>query len=150
MRPGNSLRRSSLWVALRTVLSVGLLSGGGEPLIGIGPGEGVSTQRVFLAKYGSPVAVMGQLTLNAEPIEGTFFFLFYDPMESNAKEQCGLQQEHWFPEGSVANGAQVAFIPHPNAIVTFTIAPSQFVRGYLYNLPFLPEGPPGEGALESF
>ncbi len=93
---------------------------------------------------------MGQLTLDGVPVQGSFFFLYYDPYGEESKQQCGLQQEYIFPDGTVANGAQVSFIQYPNAIVTFTIDPSQFVQGYVYDLPFLPEDPPGMGALEFF
>jgi len=149
MKTRNRSRRVRLLIALGILLSVGLLSGG-EDLNGVGVGEGVPVHGIALARFGSAIAVMGQLTLNGVPLQGTFFFLYYDPYGEEAKEQCGLQQEYFFPEGVVANGAQVSFIQYPNAIVTFTINPSQFMHGYTYDLPFLPEDPPGMGALEFF
>jgi len=61
-----------------------------------------------------------------------------------------MQLEHYFPTGTKANGAQISFIQYPNGIVTFTISPSQFSHEWTYVLPFLPEDPPGAGALEFF
>jgi len=144
------VRKAVLLVVLGVLLTVGLTTGGGEQIGGVGPGKAVEVRGIALARYGSPVAVMGQLTFDGEPVQGSFFFLFYDPFGETAKEQCGLQTEYLFPAGTIANGAQVSFIQYPNAIVTFNIAPSQFQLGYQYVLPFLPEDPPGEGALEFF
>ncbi len=150
MRTRSCVRGLSLLLALGVILSIGLLPGVGEQIDGVGAGRVLEVQGVRLAKYGAPVAVMGQLTLDSEPVPGTFFFLFYDPFGNNGKEECGLQLEHIFPEGTAANGAQVSFIQYPNAVVTFNIAPSQFRQAYLYDLPFLPEDPPGAAALEFF
>jgi len=150
MKKGTWKRSASLVLMVGVLVTVGLVTGGGENMSGVGAGEALDIQGIKLAKYGSPVAVMGQLTMDGEPVQGTFFFLFYDPFGEEAKQQCGLQTEYLFPVGIVANGAQVSFIQYPNAVVTFNIAPSQFQMGYEYVLPFLPEDPPGAGALEFF
>lgn len=143
------VRRSvSLVMALAMVLSLGVFLGGGEGIQGIGTGESVEVKGIVLAKYGVPVSVMGQLTRDGEPVPGSFFFLAYDPLGNTAESNCGMQLEHTFPEGTVANGAQISYIQFPNAIVTFNIGPSQFKQGLQYELPFLPEDPPGQAALE--
>jgi len=150
MRAKRYMRRVRVLIALGVVLSISLILGVGEEIGGVGAGEAVGVEGIKLAKYGNPVAVMGQLTIDGEAVPGSFFFLFYDPLGTNGSEKCGAQLEHYFPEGTEANGAQVSFIQYPNAIVTFSIAPSQFSHGYIYELPFLPEDPPGAGALEFF
>ena len=150
MRAMSLARTAGLLTMLGILTIVGSATIGGEGMIGVGAGKAVEVRGIALAKYGVPVAVMGQLTMDSEPVPGTFFFLFYDPYGEESKEQCGLQTEYMFPPGTMANGAQISFIQYPNALVTFNIAPSQFLLGYQYVLPFLPEDPPGEGALEFF
>jgi len=150
MRTENRSRRTSLILALIVLVCVSLLLGGGEGMDGVGAGEKVDLQGIKLAKYGSPVVVMGQITQDGEAVPGSFFILFYDPLGSTGPEQCGLRQEHYFPAGTQGNGAQISFIQYPNGIVTFDIAPSQFKPGLAYELPFLPEDPPGAAALEFF
>lgn len=148
MRAWNLRRNVCLALAFGMVLASGWTLGGGEEMLGIGAGETVEVKTVALAKYGVPVSVMGQLTQDGEPVPGSFFFLTYDPLGNTADDQCGMKLEHTFPEGMMANGAQVAYIQFPNGIVTFEIAPSQFAQGLQYALPFLPEDPPGQAALE--
>ena len=150
MKDGIWKRSASLILLLGVLVTAGLAASGGENMDGVGAGRLADVRGIKLARYGSPVAVMGQLTMDGEPVQGTFFFLFYDPFGEEAKELCGLQTEYLFPAGIAANGAQVSFIQYPNAVVTFYIAPSQFQMGYEYVLPFLPEDPPGAGALEFF
>jgi|GEM_PF-4513295 len=150
MKDRKRRRSAYLLIAVGSLLGIGLLVGGDEGMKGVGAGNWIEVKGVSLAERGNPVAVMGQLTIDSEPIPGSFFFLAYDPLGSQSQGECGPQLEYLFPEGTMANGAQICFIQHPNAVIPFTIAPSQFLQQMSYVLPFLPEDPPGAAALEFF
>jgi hypothetical protein len=162
MRARNWTRRASVLLLLGVFLTVGLTTSAWDEkeVQGIGAGcfdevLGVKPSLHETSEEGTYlglVAVMGQLTRDGEPLPGAFFFLYNCPDgdERRCGQQGGSSLEWCFPNGITANGAQVSYVQGPNAIVTFSISPSQFRKGIKYGLPFLPEDPPGAGALEFF
>jgi hypothetical protein len=138
-----------LLLAVLVTAVVSILSGT-EEIGGIGSGEFEKVAGVRLLQYGLPVGIMGHLTADGNVLPGTTFFLYYQP---NGSEECGepsFQCEYVFPKPVSANGAQIAFVLHPNGLVCFMIGPDQFRPGYPYPLPFLPEDPTGGAVVEFF
>ena len=109
------------WVLVLTLLlTIGSVTAA-DPIDGVGDGTvDINTIKLVVAPSDASILIIGHLTRNGNALEGTSFFLYWNPNPRGARKTT-----HNFSID--ANGAQIAYILGPNALVNFTISSDQFV-----------------------